>query len=134
MIRVAVLDDSSADLMLFKKQVEDEEMHVDTYKNCDDFLSNFNHDFAVIDINLGNRSRNGFDIMEELAKKHKVPVVMISHDIKPSEKAEAFLSKSLISNKEVKSRFTALKAAKQMYNLLQINFGRGDFESRKFAI
>lgn len=130
MIRVAVLDDNSSDLFLFKKLVESEDTQVDTYKDCDHFLHNFNHDIAVIDINLGCENHNGFDIANEIKSRFKVPVLMISSCIPENEECEAFLPKTKISKNQILNRFNALKD-ENVYNLMQLTLNRSHFEPQR---
>ncbi len=77
-IRVAALDDQKDILFALemhvaqynKKTTDGIHVELDPYSDPDEFLANYNHDLAVLDIDLRNPELDGFDVARLAYKIH----------------------------------------------------------------
>ena len=129
-LKIAMLDDDEMHLSLIEAEIRlhnamhKEKAFLDVYKSYDEFLENFNHDMALVDIFLKD-SVDGFEVAKNLMKKHKIPVVMVSQLIENDEPLESFMPKNKLDVKELFNRFNILKKSPTK-NILQI-FTREDY-------
>ena len=132
-ITVAVLDDNTQELSLIRRKVEKfnsaskHSITLSTFSTIDDFIANFNHDLALIDLNLGDKTRDGFDVARKMAKEHhKSRVIIFSSDFEgPESLFESFMPKCNFRISELVSRFFTLQRS-DTRNLLQICIKGGE--------
>ena len=133
-IRIAVLDDKpgtfkvlEANVWHFNKHSEDgTQVEIETFTDPMEFVDKFNHDMAMIDIDLGLESVDGFDIAKRIKEKG-VPMLMVSGHVtkEDSEEYESVIPKHAFKMSEILFRFHHL-AKSLSYNLLEIlEYSRG---------
>lgn len=114
-IRLAILDDEESQLFVIEKQVESYNRHSENhiilskFTKSADLIEHFNHDFALIDINLDGEEFDGFAVAKIIMKKFHKPVVMTSQMIDKTECLESLLPKVGFRVAELVSRFDTLK-------------------------
>lgn len=132
-ITVAVLDDNTQELDIIRRKVEKFNaaskhcITLSTFSTIDDFIQNFDHDLALIDLNLGDKTRDGFDVARAMAKAHsKSRVIIFSSDFgEPESLFESFMPKCNLRISELMSRFFTLQRS-DTRNLLQICIKGGE--------
>jgi two-component SAPR family response regulator len=132
-ITVAVLDDNNQELEVIRRKVDKfneaskHSITLSTFTSIDDFISNFNHDLALIDLNLGDQSRDGFDVARMMAKAHsKSRVIIFSSDFEePESLFESFLPKCNLRISELIARFFTLQRS-ETRNILQLCIKGGE--------
>lgn len=108
-IKVAALDDQSIPLGQVQSSIDkynlrnDEGIMVqfDAFQDPDEFIQAFNHDLALIDIELGHPNVNGFDVARDVYRKQSRSLIfMFSSNItkEDSERNESLLPKIIKSN------------------------------------
>lgn len=133
-IRIAVLDDKpdvfkvlEANVNFFNKHSEDgTQVEVDCFTDPMEFVENFNHDMAMIDIDLGLDSVDGFDVAKRIKEKG-VPMLMVSGHVtkEDAEEYESVIPKHAFKISEILFRFHHLAKALS-FNLLEIlEYSRG---------
>lgn len=133
-IRIAVLDDKpeSFDTLKFNvchfnKHSEDgTQVEIDCFTDPMEFVEKFDHDMAMIDIDLGMDSVDGFDVAKRIKEKG-VPMLMVSGHVTKadSEEYESVIPKHAFKMSEILFRFHHLAKALS-FNLLEIlEYSRG---------
>jgi len=131
--KLAVLDDDLSTMNLLKRkwdkfnQYSKNKVYVDYYSEPKEFLSNFDHDWALVDLHLANSEVDGFDIAREILQKFPATAIVTSSDIRPEEDFDSLLRKENIRASEIFQRFWRLDR-NQERNVLQIFMRAGDFK------
>lgn len=124
--RIAYLDDDPLQVKIFKKHIENfnnrdegEKVELECFSRAEDFERYFDHDYAVIDIDLNSESFNGFKMAEYIMKKHSCPVILMSGYVKEDEALDSFISKVGFKTRDILNKFEALNG-NMLKNSLQI--------------
>jgi hypothetical protein len=148
-IRVAALDDQKDILYALrlhvaqynKKTKEDIQVELDIFTDPDEFLKNYSHDLAVLDIDLGEETDlDGFDVAKLAYKIHpKGDFIMVSSSIteKDSENHDCLMPKAIASNfvSELVKRYQdmSISLKTRISNKLEV-FDQAQFFSHAHAI
>lgn len=123
--RLAILDDDEATLSLLRRKFQKFnsaskwKVYVDYYIDPIVFLKEFDHDWALVDLNLDNSEMDGFDVARNILEKHEATAIVTSTDIDTDEDLESLLPKKGIRASEIFQRFYRLDINKAR-NVLQI--------------
>ncbi len=123
--RIAILDDEQSQLDVYEMALNSynrnsiNNIQFDLFTDYKEFLEKFNHDLAVLDMDL-KCEVGGFRVGKELLKKHPDAIILTrSSNFKDDEKYESALPKSRgIKISEIVSLLLMFKK-NHTYNLLQ---------------
>lgn len=132
-LSVAILDDSKDNLNLLDKHIErfnlssKHTLNADFYTDHGKFLREFNHDVAILDIDLGLEEVNGFKVAKQLAKHYEDPVIlMMSASIDEDDSLDCMISRYKFKISEIFQRIFRLKSNHRK-NILEIYIRGAEF-------
>lgn len=131
--RIAYLDDDVLQLNVFKAQIDaynkksnGVQIELECFQRPKDFEREFDHDYAVIDIDLRRSDVNGFDMANFVMKKYNRPVILTSCNIPPEEVLDSFMPKVKFKISDLLPRLERLKK-NHTKNVLQICSREGTY-------
>ena len=132
-LTVSMLDDDKGMLLLASKMIERynknnyHDLDCNTFTSSVDFIMNFNHDIAVIDLDI--KGVNGFQVGERILRENQDTVVfMMSGHFMSDEKDESLICKMNFDPCDLVERYFFLRH-REVRNVRQILNGQEKFKN-----